>query len=459
VPWGTISNIEPSRYDLATAYLTVDGHQVNNRDPWVYKTTDFGKTWKLITTGLAKTPLSYAHVVREDPVRRGLLYLGTEGGLYVSFNDGGSWQPLQSNLPHAPVYWIVVQPHYSDLVVATYGRGFWIMDDITPLRTLGSAVTTKAAHLFPPRVAYRLHTTEQPFAVNYDPSSGFNPPDGAPINFYLKTGSDSTVKDSAGKTIVSKDSVSITISDASGALVRTLKAPRNAGINRVWWNLRGDLTKQAKIRTSPEYAPWFAVSLDGRDAPTVGRLGVAQPPGTYTVKIVGTSESQPLVVKKDPNTGGTDATLMENVAVGRNIVADLDSTVTMINALENVRGQLAALKASISSDSTRKDVVTAADSLDVKLRVVERKLFQTRATGRGQDALRWPSRISEQLQYLAGEIESSDFAPTESQKQVADLLRSQVRAVKTEFDRVMSGDVAAFNAMLQQRKVPNVISN
>ena len=177
---------------------------MNNRDPWVYKTTDFGKTWKLITTGLAKTPLSYAHVVREDPVRRGLLYLGTEGGLYVSFNDGGSWQPLQNNLPHAPVYWIVVQPHYNDLVVATYGRGFWILDDITPLRTLGANVTTKDAHLFPPRVAYRLQTTEQPFAVEYDATSGYAPPYGAPINFYLKTGSDSTVRDSAGKTIVSQ---------------------------------------------------------------------------------------------------------------------------------------------------------------------------------------------------------------------------------------------------------------
>ena len=113
----------------------------------------------------------------------------------------------------------------------------------------------------------------------------------------------------------------------------------------------------------------------------------------------------------------------------------------------------------VSGDSTRKDVVTMADSLDEKLRVVERKLFQTRVTGRGQDALRWPQRISEQLQYLAGEIESSDFAPTESQKQVADLLRAQLRAVKAEFDRVMAGDVAAFNTMLQQRKVPNVISN
>jgi hypothetical protein len=458
--WGTISNIEPSRYDAGTAYLTVDGHQVNNRDPWIYKTTDFGKTWKLITTGIPKTPLSYAHVVREDPVRRGLLYAGTENGLYVSFNDGTSWQPMQNNLPHAPVYWIVIQPHFNDLVVATYGRGFWILDDITPLRTLGAQVTSKDVHLFPPRLTYRLQNIEQPFAVNYDASAGYAPPYGAAINFYVKTGSDSTVKqDTAGKTVVNKDSVSITISDASGAVVRTLKAPRNAGINRVWWNLRGDLTKQAKIRTSPEYAPWFSVSLEGRDAPTVGRLGVLMPPGTYTVKIAGTSESQPLVVKKDPNAGGTDATLTENVAVVRNIVADLDSAVTMINALENVRGQLAALKASIASDSTRKDVATMADSLDQKIRVVERKLYQTRATGRGQDILRWPQRISEQLQYLAGEIESSDYPPTESQRQVAELLRTQVRAVKTDFDRVMSGDVAAFNAMLQQRKVPNVISN
>jgi photosystem II stability/assembly factor-like uncharacterized protein len=460
VSWGTISNIEPSRYDLGTAYLTVDGHQVNNRDPWVYKTTDFGKTWKLITTGLAKTPLSYAHVVREDPVRRGLLYLGTEGGLYVSFNDGANWQPLQTNLPHAPVYWIVVQPHFNDLVIATYGRGFWILDDITPLRTVSSSVTSKEAHLFPPRVAYRLHDIEQPFAVGYDASAGFSPPYGTPINFYLKTGSDSTVRDSAGKTIVNKDSLSLTISDATGAVVRTIKAARNAGINRVWWNLRGDLTKKAKIRTSPEYAPWFSVSLEGRDAPTVGQLGVLMPPGTYTVRIAGTTESQPLVLRKDPNTSdATEAALAQNVGLVKQVAVDLDSAVTMINALENVRGQLAALKATVSGDSTRKDVVTAADSLDQKLRVVERKLFQTRATGRGQDILRWPQRVSEQLQYLAGEIEGSDYAPTESQRQVAEALRGQVKAVRTEFDRVMASDVAAFNAMLQQKKVPNVISN
>jgi photosystem II stability/assembly factor-like uncharacterized protein len=126
-PWGTISNIEASRYEPGAAYITVDFHQVNSRDPFVYKTKDYGKTWKLITNGIPKSMLSYAHCVREDPTRAGLLYLGTENGLYVSHDDGENWQPLQSNLPHAPVYWMVVQEHFNDLVIATYGRGFWIL--------------------------------------------------------------------------------------------------------------------------------------------------------------------------------------------------------------------------------------------------------------------------------------------------------------------------------------------
>src|SRR5262249_47184251 len=119
--WGTVAFIEPSRFDASTAYMVVDGHQVDDRDPHVFKTTDLGKSWKPIVEGLAKTPLSYAHVVREDPVKRGLLYLGLENGLFVSFDDGGNWQPLQMNLPHAPVYGLIVQERFSDLVVATYG--------------------------------------------------------------------------------------------------------------------------------------------------------------------------------------------------------------------------------------------------------------------------------------------------------------------------------------------------
>src|SRR6266496_5604767 len=143
--WGTVSNIEPSRYDTGTAYLTVDAHQANNRDPFVYKTTDYGRSWRLIVNGVAKGPASYAHVVREDPVRRRLIYLGTESGLFVSFDDGESWQPLQTSLPHAPVYWLVIQDHFNDLVVSTYGRGFWILDDLTPLQQLTGDVRGQTA--------------------------------------------------------------------------------------------------------------------------------------------------------------------------------------------------------------------------------------------------------------------------------------------------------------------------
>ncbi|HEX7938389.1 MAG TPA: glycosyl hydrolase, partial [Gemmatimonadaceae bacterium] len=180
--WGTISNIEPSKYDAGTAYLTVDGHQVNNRDPWIYRTTDYGKTWTLIVNGIPKSPLSYAHVVREDPVRKGMLYAGTENGLYVSWDDGANWQPLQNNLPHAPVYWITVQERFNDLVVATYGRGFWILDDITSLRTLPEVVS-RETHLFAPRSAYRFRTTESRWAAGEDPTAGDDPPYGASLNY------------------------------------------------------------------------------------------------------------------------------------------------------------------------------------------------------------------------------------------------------------------------------------
>ncbi len=185
-PAGTVSNIDPSTHDPATAYLTVDFHQMNNRDPFVYKTSDYGQTWKNISSNIPKSPLSYAHCVREDPARKGLLYVGTENALYVSFNDGGEWHPLQNNLPHAPVHWIEVQPHFKDLVVATYGRGFWILDDLTPLHQLDETTLAGDVHLFEPRPAYRFASISSPMSQPEDNAAGKNPPYGASINYTLK---------------------------------------------------------------------------------------------------------------------------------------------------------------------------------------------------------------------------------------------------------------------------------
>ncbi len=460
--WGTISSIAPSRFDAATAYLTVDGHQANNRDPWVYKTTDFGKSWKLITTGLAKTPLSYAHMVIEDPVRRGLLFLGLENGLFVSFDDGGHWQPLQTNMPHAPVYGLVVQPHFNDLVVATYGRGFWILDDITPLRDLGGDVTTKEVALFKPRTTYRFRDAEGVFAVSYDPNSGLNPTYGAPINYWIKSGGDSTVKDSAGIHIVTHDSATITIKDANGAVVRTFKAPMRQGINRVYWDLRGEASPEGTLRTPPLYADWMQIGLEGKKAPSFNRLSVLMPPGAYTVTLAGRGQTltQPLEVRRDPMGGGTEEGIRANVALMRSIQSDMTDVVTMINSLELTRGRLAALTKVIGADSvkkeSRKGVTTAIDSLDQKLEHLEERLFQRRTTGRGQDDVRWSPNLAEQLEYLAGSVGSSDYPPTASQRDVARLLHDRATALRAEFSAVTSREIAAMNALLRQAGLDGV---
>ncbi len=179
-------SIAPSRYDAGTAFLTVDFHQMNNRDPFVYRTTDYGATWKLIVNGIPKSMLSYAKVIYEDPVRRGMLYLGTENAIYVTFDAGDTWQPLQNDLPHAPVSGIVVQEHFNDLVISTYGRGFWIMDDITALRAMTPEVLNADAHLFPLRPAYRFRGITAPSSTYDDPTTGENPQYGASINYYVK---------------------------------------------------------------------------------------------------------------------------------------------------------------------------------------------------------------------------------------------------------------------------------
>src|SRR5262249_48926220 len=149
-------SIDASKFSGGTAYAVFDFHQVNNRDPYAYKTNDYGRTWKPIVNGIPKTMLSYAHAIKEDPVRQGLLYLGTEGGMFVSEGEGDNGQPLQMTLPHAPVYGIAVQEPFNDLVIATYGRGFWILDDLSPLQQLNARVRDANAFLFTPRAAYRF---------------------------------------------------------------------------------------------------------------------------------------------------------------------------------------------------------------------------------------------------------------------------------------------------------------
>jgi len=278
-PAGTISSIEPSKYAEGTAYVSIDRHRANDPNPYIFKTTDFGKTWKLAAAGIPRSVFSYVRVVREDPKRQGLLYAGTENGLYVSFDDGGAWLAFRNNMPPVAISWMVVQEDFNDLVISTYGRGFWIFDDLSPLQQMTPAVLQSKSFLFEPRPAYIFRPGDplvgNNMAVEFDPSSdvGANPPPGASINYFLGE--------------VSGDA-QITIADAAGATIRTLKGTTARGINRVWWDLRS--TESAASNRG------MGFGAPGRENPYVE-------PGTYAVKLVvgGQEHVTKLTLRKDPN--------------------------------------------------------------------------------------------------------------------------------------------------------------
>jgi photosystem II stability/assembly factor-like uncharacterized protein len=459
--WGTVSNIEPSHFDGGTAYVTVDLHQMNNRDPFVYKTTDYGRTWKSISGDIPRTVHSYAHCVREDPVKRGLLYLGTENGVFFSSDDGQHWLPLQAGLPHAPAHWLTIQEHFNDLVVATYGRGFWILDDVTPLRTLSNEILNQRTHLFAPRPAYRFRYITEPMTMPDDASEGRNPPYGANIDFFIKMPPPvGPVSDDVAKA----EKVKLVISDAAGKTVRTLEIDRKdviAGVNRVWWDLRTDPTPEIKLRTPPQHVPDFKMNADGtRRFPTGGPMSFLVAPGTYTVKLTATGDvdrTQSIVVRKDPNTEGTEQDIAAQTKVMTQIYDDMKTVAKAINDAEVVRQQLAQVKALAGDGDAAKDVKRMADELDAKIVDIESRLFNTTATGRGQDQLRTASQMVEKLAHLADVVAYADFRPTDSQLEVQSKLAQEIARDKERLSGTFLREVANFNQVLRDRQLGAIV--
>ena len=447
-PWGTVSNIHPSKFDAGTAYMSVDFHQMNGRDPYVFKTTNYGQSWRSIASDIPRSVFSYVHWVHEDPVRKGLLYLGTENAIYVSFNDGGNWLTLQNNLPHAPVHDVVVQEHFNDLVIATYGRGFWILDDVTPFQQLTDGVLASDAFLFAPRPTYRMHSIV----------GGPRPNSTAFINYFLKD--------------APSGPVSIEILDAQGQTVNTLRGTRNAGINRVSWNLQYPGPQEARIRTKPPGNPhvveekrfrtqweeegWIPVLSWGTGG---GFSGVRVAPGTYTVKltVAGKEFTQELEILKDPRSDGTLADIQEMVALQLEVRDEITTISGMINNIEWMKKQINDLTESLGRDATSASVRSEAEALYAKLQAVEDKMLQPIAVEGDSKSFRFPNMLYSKMSVLGGDLaESVDFAPNQQQREVHELLRSQMMEYGSELNALIAGDVAAFNRMLRDRNLGGV---
>ena len=431
--WIAVRSIAASRYDAGTAYIAADGHQVNIRDPHVYRTRDFGASWEKITDGIPPSMLSYTKVIAEDPVRPGLLYVGTENAIYVSFNDGDEWQPLQNNLPAAPVSGIVIQEHFNDLVVGTYGRGFWILDDLSPVQQMTPEVMASASHLFAPRDAYRFRPITPPSIPYDDPTIGENPEYGASLNYWLASAASETP--------------TIEILDGAGMVVRTLEGTNEAGVNRIHWDLRDEPNEPVRMLTPPRYAEHLAVGEEGREAPGGRQISILMPPGRYTVRLTvdGAMHEQPLTVLKDPHSAGTEAEIAAQVAFIRDVREDVVRAGEAVERVEAMRVQLGTLARFVEDE----DVAVSVEDLRQKLVDLQETMVDLRLTGQGQDGVRFEARLLQKLGYVIGGLSVADFAPTDQEMEVKVLLREALEEHLAELEALVRTDVAALNEMLR----------
>ena len=480
--WGTVSMIEASPHDAGTAYLAVERHKMDDFAPYIFKTTDFGKTWTKLVAGIPAN--NYIHAVRVDPIRPGLLFAGTEQGVYVSFDDGGHWQGLQINLPIVPVNDLIVKKNDNgnDLVVATHGRSFWVLDNITPLERYEDSVPQQEAHLFPPSAT--SHTVFRGSFFRASGSVGTNPPAGAVIDYWLKTSLKKTEKKDASATSDSKPKaeeagkseaekkdekkeeppkITLEILDSSGKVIRKFpkkeepdgddegvaerdrgagNLPAEAGLNRFVWDLRYEGA------TKVPHAPLWG---GGTDGPTAL-------PGTYQVRltVLGKSYTAPLEIKADPRLklGADDLAKQFDLLLKiRDKVTETDDAIIQIR---DVREQVNAENKRLKNDPREKAIADAGKALDKKMTVVEEQLIQTKAKS-GQDVLNFPVRLNNHLVALSGVVGSADSAPTQQSYEVFDMLSKQVDEQLAKWKAIVSTDVAAYNNLVKQQDVPAIM--
>jgi len=364
-----------------------------------------------------------------------------------------------------------VQPHFSDLVVGTYGRGFWILDDVTPLRQLNDEALKSDVHLFTPRSAYRFRHVRE---TSSDPNSavrGQNPHYGADVDYYLSAATDTAgARDSTGK---ASTKVRLAILNARGDTIRTLDGTRRHGLNRVYWDLRYAPVRPPRLRTPPPGKPWVTLPDSGWRPLVVWDLDLSQqgplaPPGTYTVRLTegATTLSQPLTVLKDPNTMGTVQDIQQQVNLALAIRSEMDSVVGLINRIEWLRKQIEDLgvqladSSTVKNDSVAQTLAKAGHDLEEKLIGVEGDLFDVHLTGAREDAFRNPTKLYGRLSALLSDVaeDGADFPPTSQQQQVNAVLQQRLGAAAGAFANVLQHDVGAFRGQLRAARLPDVLA-
>ena len=453
-PWGTVWSIAPSKFDAASAYVVENLQHEGVYDALVYKTSDYGASWKLISSSVPKGVNSSAHIIVEDPVRRGMLYLGTDNALYVTWDDGQRWTRLRNDLPPAPVYWMQVQPTFNDLVIGTHGRGVYILDDVTPLRTWDTSQSA-AFHLFAARPAYRFRSTADGRESEPDAHvTGESGQYGADINFSLASAT---------------PGVEVSIVGRDNVIIRTLTVAGHPGLNRVWWDLRYDNGSTITMQTPPLYEPWAPARRQyaayGTRIPPAGPI---VPPGTYTVRVKAGSAEQTtsLTVLPDPKSPGTQQSIEAQVAFSREVLAEVDEVARMGNALESMRKQSQDLMASLGNDASKATLLQSVKTFESSLSAVEAKMIDLRNTGRSEDAFRQPVQLYERISWMIGQMVGTpgggsgggDLGPTDQQVAVNNGFKSELAAIAAQYKQITDKDVPAINALLKQNGLTTVIT-
>jgi photosystem II stability/assembly factor-like uncharacterized protein len=449
--WSTISILEASHFDPGTAYAAVNRNGLDDLHPHIFRTRDFGQSWQETVSGIRD--IDFVRTVREDPVRKGLLYAGTEEGVYVSFEDGDRWRPLRLNMPVVAIHDLAVEQ--DDLVAATYGRSFWILDDVSPLRQLGASFTTSAPHLFAPRAAVRVRRDEnQDTPLPPEVPAGKNPPDGAIVHYYLAERAASDIQleiyDSGGTLVKSYSSAPIPPEKekddpyiAPYWIAHAEPLSRDKGMHRFVWDLR--YTDPPAIHVQSPYNYPIAAIVGDTPLPPQGPLVM---PGKYELRLKLGEQvlRQPLEVKMDPRVTYIRNELQSSLDLQLKISAALGRNFSAYQQVKDSRGRLAELKKRPKGDA----VAAAAATLDAKVAGIE---------GEPTPLLEEPktisfSAINDTLTALMALVDGADFAPSEESFAAYQRTCKALNATLGNWQEIKTTDLAAFRATLTQNNLP-----